>query len=138
MGPMAWAKKNSTVSMSETAIFKISPFSLSIRQAGASFRIVSYSCTRILAKSRYAPAWETTPSVYRPRTISRADSAVSPPYSQGEPPTIPAPDNSSNAPKPISPIWERFPMMLASVETNNVPFTGAAMCSSRLVMAGIE
>ena len=26
----------------------------------------------------------------------------------------------------------------ASVETNNVPFTGAAMCSSRLVMAGME
>ena len=53
-------------------------------------------------------------------------------------PTIPAQDKSSMAPKPISPIWERFPMMLASVETNNVPFTGAAMCSSRLVMAGME
>ena len=59
-------------------------------------------------------------------------------YTQGGPPTIPAQDKSSKAPKPISPIWERFPTMLAKVETHKVPFTGPAIFSSRLVMAGME
>lgn len=52
MGPMVWAKKNSTVSISDTAMLSKSPFSRSIRQAGASFRMVPYKCTRMLAKSR--------------------------------------------------------------------------------------
>ena len=63
---------------------------------------------------------------------------MSPAYTQGGPPTIPAQDKSSKAPKPISPIWERFPTMLAKVETHKVPFTGPAIFSSRLVMAGME
>ena len=51
IGPMVWAKKYSMVSISDTAIFKMSPFSRSIRQAGARLRMVSYRCTRMLAKS---------------------------------------------------------------------------------------
>ena len=52
--------------------------------------------------------------------------------------TIPAQDNSSSAPKPISPICARLPTMLASVETISVPRTGAAVRSSRRVISPME
>ena len=119
-------------------MFNISPFSLSMRQAGARRRIVWKRWIRMSDKRRYAPAWETTPSVYRPATISAAEIAAKTPYVIGEPSAIPAQLISISAPKPIKPICARLPMILASVETASVPLTGAAICKSRRVICGIE
>ena len=51
-GPIVCAKKNSTVSMSETAMFSRSPFLRSIRHAGARRRIDSNRWMRMEASSR--------------------------------------------------------------------------------------
>ena len=51
IGPMVCAKKYSIVSISDTATFRISPLVLSIRQAGASFRMVLNKWIRMDARS---------------------------------------------------------------------------------------
>ena len=108
--------------MSETAIFKISPFS-PVHQAGGSQ--LPDSLVQMHPHTGQKPI---RPHGRPPLGIPSQDDEQGgkhrqPAVQPGGAPTIPAQDNSNNAPKPISPIWERFPIMLASVETNNAPLS---------------